>query len=923
MSAVRRAGRSGARPSPYSRPTSKKSSWSISSILSYLNPLKSRVREEIPTVVEDTDESFYDYNPEEHGQSPAKLLSTRGHQLSRKLNTQTRESQNSSQPPRQAQDGHLPPPPSVSHQHDPSLFVEPNSPAQGIDIVTSFLDSHRDRQISSIEAEGLISLLKKSTETREPFRFSSSTPSTPQRGNSPLFGATNPTSSVPFRFSTPTETLNQQSTTTTPKLLKHNPNGTYRWQGGGSAKPRSRNRYQSPAFGSSRGTSERLVLKESPEKMKTDTKRRRVGTEAETSSASPSGAASIQAQTHTRSPAPAPSPTRTLQAPSLHIPSANGVSSGPGRSNGVPGLSSSRLRNQKPTTPVVPSPLRQAWGQSSSSISDGEGSPAPALQKQTKAANFMSELITQVTTTKHLEVSNPYQAASPVKVTGQIKPRSRRIRTGKAKADVNGAEIEKVAGKEKETAREKQQEAEKQYSAQAIIEATLPKGSKRSRPPPNMSNGSVNGTSRLSTSKSPPPADSHHDTQQNAAGRYAVQVEEVEDEEEMNRSHKKAKPNGHAINGNKTNALKSVPTIEEITVDEPSSSKAVTQPSEVIEPGSSNQEKPSFSFPSSGPSSKSGLHLFGIPKSISVPKEPSKLRQSFKADTPPASSTSFPQSSSSTSSFTFTATPPSAPLTVPVVASTKLVPESTQVPSESDPKQTALSEPVPSLPIFTFTVTTPFSLKADALAMEQARNTPITSLPKFDFDLSTPTSAAVATSDSLPTPPLSQERKSPSSPVASSSQGFDYAASGMKPPPAPAPGSWSCEVCSCSNGKDSDKCIACEGPRPAETQNPSVSVQGFNFAAAGMKPPPAPTPGSWSCEVCLCSNGGDSNKCIACEGPRPAETQKPSASVQGFNYAAAGMKPPSGPAPGSWTCSACTLTNGKGLTKCEFCDAAR
>ncbi|KAG7093974.1 hypothetical protein E1B28_007604 [Marasmius oreades] len=793
MSAVRRASRSGARPSPYARPPSKKSSWSISSILSYLNPLKSRVCEEIPIVAEDADES--DYNPEEHGQSPAEALSTRGHQLSRKLKTQTLDSQNPSLPTRQTLGNPLPPP-SVAQQPEANqdLFVEPTSVSQGIDIVTSFLDSHRDRQISSIEAEGLISLLKKSTaETREPFRFSSSTPSTPQRGNSPLYASTNSTS-VPFRFSTPMETPNQISNSTVPKLLKHNPNGTYRWQGGGSAKPRSRNRYQSPAFGSSRATSERLVLKESPEKVKTDTKRRRVGADAETSSASPSGATSTQA--HTRSPAPAPSPTRTSQAPPLPTPSVNGIAPDSSRGNGVSGALPSSLGGlrtsaiQKPTTPVVPSPLRQAWGQSSPSTSDGEGSPAPP-QKRTKAANFMSELITQVTTSKHLEVSNPYQAASPVKVTGPAKPRSRRIRAGKAKVDVNGAEPEGQARKEAEREKEtqKQKEVEKQYSAQAIIEATLPKGSKRSRPPANLSNGSVNGTSRISTSQSPPPSDTH-ETQPNATGRFAAHIEEVEDEEEKIRIPKKSKPNGHE---SLANTLKSVPTIEEIAGDELSSSETVTQPSEVIEPGNSIQGKPPFSFSNHGLSSKPGPHIFGMPKSISIPKEPSKLRQSFKADTPPASSTSFP-SSSSPSPFSFTA----APLrSSPTVASPQSVLEST---SKFDPKQSALDEPVPSLPIFTFTMPTSLSMKEDE-TMAKIKSAPISSLPKFDFDI-----PATDSNSSLPTPPSSQPKSEPV-------KAFDFEAAGLKPAPKLAPGSWICQLCGCSSDASATKCSVCENPR--------------------------------------------------------------------------------------------------------------
>ncbi|KAL0577521.1 hypothetical protein V5O48_004462 [Marasmius crinis-equi] len=798
MSAVRRSGRSGARPSPYARPPSKKSSWSISGILSYLNPLKPRAQEEVLPVAEDTDES--DYNAEELGRTPAQALSTRGHQLSRSLKSKGTENETPPRPTRQA-------PPDITLPHQPvqqhspgNPFIEPTSPEEGIQIVTSFLDAHRDQHISNIEAEGLISLLKKSSaETREPFRFSSS-PSTPQRGNSPLYASAS-TTSLPFRFSTPTETPNQSSNSSEPKLLKHNPNGKYRWQGGGSAKARSRNRYQSPAFGTSRASSERLVLKESPEKIKTDTKRRRVGDEAESTTASPSGSTSTPPPM-TRSPAPAPSPTRTVQAPPFPNSNPNGVPSSSGKANGTTNnISSSRLRLsavQKPTTPVVPSPLRQAWGQSSPSNSDSEGgSPVPA-PKQTKAANFMSELITQVTTTKHFEVSNPYQAASPVKTTGQAKPRSKRIRAGKtvSKIDVNGAESE--SGNEKE--KEKDKKVEKQYSAQAIIEATLPKtyeqpkGSTRSRPPPNLGNGPANGSSRTSTSRSPPPASSNGNEVKRTRS-YVATVEEVEDEDETDRSPKKAKPNGQPVNGFTAKPAKSAPIIEELPENDLSSGKTAIRPSEIIEPGA--QEKTSSilgSGPSSTSGSKSSLHVFGLPKSNNAPKEPSKLRQSFKLDTPtPSAAPSSTASTTPSPFFPATAAAPAQPAAATTTSSSLPTPSAL---SKADAKQAALNMPVPSLPTFTFAVATTVSLD-DKDAMTQAKSTPLSKLPKFDFTI--PASSSTTSEkppEPAPTPvekPAEPPARTESKPVV---QAFDWSASGFKMPDKQARSCYNIDVIS-------------------------------------------------------------------------------------------------------------------------------
>ncbi|KAJ3863539.1 hypothetical protein EV359DRAFT_13857, partial [Lentinula novae-zelandiae] len=151
-----------------------------------------------------------------------------------------------------------------------------------------------------------------------------------------------------------------------------------------------------------------------------------------------------------RSPAPEPSPTRAAEAVRL-----------------------TRLRTPaKPTTPVVPSPLRQAWGQSSKVEGADDvlshslpKSISPKSTHPTQTATYMSTLIKEVTPVRNLDVRNPYQAASPVGAA-----------VGRSGARKPGAS---------ESVRERDVFLEK-YSAQAVIEATLPKGSKRSRAPVNL-----------------------------------------------------------------------------------------------------------------------------------------------------------------------------------------------------------------------------------------------------------------------------------------------------------------------------------------------------------------------------------------------------------------------------------------------------
>ena len=112
-------------------------------------------------------------------------------------------------------------------------------------------------------------------------------------------------------------------------------------------------------------------------------------------------------------------------------------------------------------------------------------------------------------------------------------------------------------------------------------------------------------------------------------------------------------------------------------------------------------------------------------------------------------------------------------------------------------------------------------------------------------------------------------------------------------------GSWVCDVCMISNPAEADKCVACESPRPgAAASKPPAPVTPAQPAAPVddlfakfMKPKAG---GSWTCEVCMISNPGDRNTCIACETPRPgaapvtapAEDEKKPA--QSFQFGSAG-----------------------------------
>ena len=81
---------------------------------------------------------------------------------------------------------------------------------------------------------------------------------------------------------------------------------------------------------------------------------------------------------------------------------------------------------------------------------------------------------------KNFDVSNPYQAASPVRIIANSKPKPKPVRRTRSsdrpsvspETLVNGKADD---GKEKESSEKEKEVVEEKYSAQAIIEATLPK----------------------------------------------------------------------------------------------------------------------------------------------------------------------------------------------------------------------------------------------------------------------------------------------------------------------------------------------------------------------------------------------------------------------------------------------------------------
>lgn len=775
MSAIRNNARSSDarrnRASPYTDGRQKSQGWGISKLLNFFNPLRIRSESPLPETpapgyLDSVDRVTKGVAPEQ----AAERLADRGQQISSSLNGRgtlggTSSSSVHGRNRHDSLDRGITGLDLLSPSRSGVLFDESPSRSKNLETVVSFLQSKQDQPMNAIEVEGLVSLINKSSSESdlEPFRFSTS-PS-PARGTTPHFGL-GPSASSPSVSS---------STASPRKALSKNPNGSYRWQGGGSAKPR--NRYRSPAFGASQPSPTGLKLSPPPNSTPTDTKRRKVGEDTITSYSMPS-----LLSTPPRSAAPSPAQIPSSAAvpfpatPGSPSPSSNGSPSKPGAQSRTPAR---RPVVQQFTAPAHPSPLRQAWGAQSDTSSSPNSSPAPA--KPTNAATFMTELIKGATPPKKPDLSNPYQTASPVK------PRASTRKVAPKRSRATGKPTPPAAPEVEEP------------SPQAIIEATVPKGSKRTRPPPESAKHSPERERSMSSS---------------------VEQDGMEIDEEVTapapKKHKKAMVNG---NGRPSSARQ--PSAESVTVEEMDLDEApatpILRPAEIIEPQGSSRT-PAVPVP---PAPATGSTFFaassssnGRPVKSSLPKEPSKLRFSYQ-----------PETSSTTSSS-------SAPTVVD-----GLPPPSTESPFapklEGSSRRASLAS-VHTLPTFDFAP--PPSLSAVSAGKRKAEAISAATLPSFSFDIiATPLSSAPASAHA-PTPA-----------PAPTTGGFNWAASGMAPPKISA-GEWKCGDCASTNQEHlhDKKCYVCDAPKPGAatstltppapttTSNGSGGAGGgFNWAAAG------------------------------------------------------------------------------------------
>ncbi|KIY53002.1 hypothetical protein FISHEDRAFT_55639 [Fistulina hepatica ATCC 64428] len=313
------------------------------------------------------------------------------------------------------------------------------------------------------------------------------------------------------------------------RSLTKNPNGTYVYGGAGSSRrslsaqpSRSKNRFRSPAFGATNYTSEKTAMGSSP----VTVFRMNGAANGDGPQPSKSTDGGIGVSSSHRSPGPALSPTRAALATANAPPSPSPV--GPNSSLLPTGSTSFRLSSNQ--TAVFPSDTMRRGGfsfggmtdlqprdpvsfaRSSSTAPNRPGSSSAthastSSHTPTRVAVFMNELIKDSEPElNRRDIVNPYQryinAPSRTGAVDKSNGKRQRLPTPTSTRSLPMTEVQKMAkGSKKRTASKMlEDEAQasgsrarvndilksKSLSAMDVITATVPEGSKRSRPPPSM-----------------------------------------------------------------------------------------------------------------------------------------------------------------------------------------------------------------------------------------------------------------------------------------------------------------------------------------------------------------------------------------------------------------------------------------------------
>ncbi|CAE6381610.1 unnamed protein product [Rhizoctonia solani] len=350
---------------------------------------------------------------------------------------------------------------------------------------------------------------------------------------------------------------------------------------------------------------------------------------------------------------------------------------------------------------------------------------------------------------------------------------------------------------------------------------------------------------------------------------------------------------------------------------------------------------------SNGVSTSNSSNIFSAPVPPSAPTlTPAQLPNRTPAPKidAPLFGASKPLAKSDTPSF-FAAPKPAEPksdtpsfFAAPKPAEPKAeVPSFFKKPAETKPAPVAETKPAPTpktkpTPVPT---TTPSKSLSETQLKSSAQTVPVSELPLFTFTApiatSTPKTTEARAAASLPISklPVFTFGSSAVAPVTKTAS-FNWGAAGIKVPAAPSGASWTCDVCMLSNpASATEKCTVCDAKKPGAsiapvpaTVAPAAKTASFDWGAAGIKTPAAST-GSWTCTTCSLSNPASATeKCTVCDAMKPGGA--PTTKTASFDWGAAGIKAPAVSTAGQWTCSTCSLSNPATATeKCTICDAKK
>ncbi|KAH9924727.1 uncharacterized protein B0H18DRAFT_400136 [Fomitopsis serialis] len=482
---------------------------------------------------------------------------------------------------------------------------------------------------------------------------------------------------------------------------------------------------------------------------------------------------------------------------------------------------------------------------------------AALASKQTQSAAYLSQLIKEISPKTNPDIQNPYQTASVLPRPPAKKPPQRKPR---------GAEASKTGPKtaSKPSVEAAPPAAEPALTSVETIEATMPTGSKRARPAPDIK------PIQTGSEATEPPIPRRKARVEAAAGpkpngfgaKVSVTHEDVDDGEGSPQKKQKT-TNAAALTANGRSRVRppSVEIVEVPDEDGPRRPQDYTLPSEVIEPDESSKPASRNASPTTAlpPAPvRAGIPGSSLGHNKHKPSRPSGLRhQVFIDDEDVPEPAPVPP-----------ALKKSVPLAAPLAKSTRQEKKASTHPQ--DAKAIVAEKSANDLPTYKFMVS-PTHLDVSQSAKDKAKAMRPAELRTYDLKaaLSSPGAGPSTSTGSRGNAGKSTSSTTGSTAFAgsSSNKGFNWEGAGMaKPPPKPE-GSWTCSTCMCTNdAKVTEKCAVCEAPRPGA---PKVQQAGFDWGAVKLARP-IPQEGSWTCSTCMCTNGAEvEEKCMVCEAPRP------------------------------------------------------